>query len=575
MRTGLTVALACVLAVGLSAQKNLPEVRHSAQAYHLAPLMITANTNRVAVDVVVRRQDGALVPGLSEQDFQVYDDGRVRALTGFLVARAAASEEKRAAEAAAAATVTAAPVRSVALFFDDVNTDKGDLAHARNAAERFVREALEPNDRVAIFTASDEQSLNFTADKRKLRAAIAKLTTHPRHDRRFGTCPHLTPYQAYQIIRVQGGMALQAAIAEKQACDKQNGIENNDGTEAYTGNNGIPGFDNQSFQIMADAQTIWGETRAASHDTLMAIQDVVNFLGRQPGRRMLLLASGGFLTGSLGYVRANIVQAALHDGVVINSLDARGLYTEGPGRGADYVGDVTKLPLPTYFYEESSHMGEQMAQEEALADLAESTGGLFFHNNNDLTVGFDRLGLIPAITYELTFSPGAIAHDGKFHKIKVELMPKSKDIIQARPGYYAPQPASGASLQSAMDAAMRSQASETGLAAAVYPHPQSGGVRIQVHFDTAQLPFKKQQGREQLDLRFIAGLFNAQGQFVVGKQANMELALKEATWKHLQQEGMNVDLSLKSAAGNYRLRVVVATAPSGRVYAGSQAVSVP
>lgn len=572
------MAVLAVLAMGAGAQKNLPEVRSRAHAYHLAPLVITANTNRVAVDVVVRKQDGSLVRGLTESDFQVYDDGHERALTGFFVTHAppppSVKMQARTEREAQPATA-AAPERSVVLYFDDVNTDKGDLAHARNAAERFVSEVLEPSDRVAIFTASDEQSLNFTQDKSKLLAAIARLTTHPRHDRRFGSCPHITPYQAYQIIQVQGGMALQAAIAEKQACDKQNGIENNDGTEAYTGNNGIPGFDNQSFQVMADAQTIWGETRAASHDTLKSIEDVVNFLGRQPGHRMLLLASGGFLTGSLGYLRADIVQAALRDGVVINALDARGLYTEGPGRGADYVGDVAKLPLPTYFYEESSHMGEQMAQEEALADLAESTGGLFFHNNNDLTIGFDRLGLIPAITYELTFSPGNIAQDGKFHKLKVAIAPKAKDIIQARPGYYAPMPAKGTSLQSAMDAAMRSDGSEHGLPAAVLPEAENGGVRIRVHFDTEGLHFEKQHGRERLDLVFTAGLFDAQGKFVVGKQAEMDMALKDQTWQHLLRQGMNVDMSLKAHAGVYRLRMVAAASPSGRLYASSQAVKVP
>ncbi|MGH9413242.1 MAG: hypothetical protein ACRD0Y_05825, partial [Terriglobales bacterium] len=216
------------------------------------------------------------------------------------------------------------------------------------------------------------------------------------------------------------------------------------------------------------------------------------------------------------------------------------------------------------------------AQEEALADLAESTGGLFFHNNNDLTVGFQRLGLVPAVTYELTFAPGAIAHDGKFHKVKVKLTPKTKDIIQARPGYYAPQPGtSAAAVQAAMDAAMHTTGNENGLAAALYPHAENGGVRLQVHFDAARLPFQKQHGRRALKLIFIAGLFNAQGQFVVGKQAGMAMALKDATWQRLVRAGLNIDLSLKAHAGAYRLRLVVAAAATGALYATSQPVSIP
>ncbi|MGH9485079.1 MAG: VWA domain-containing protein, partial [Terriglobales bacterium] len=255
MRMGVIAVLSWALVVGLSAQKNVAEVQHSTRAYHLAPLVIAAATDRVAVDVVVRQPNGAVVAGLPQSDFRVYDDGQERRLSGFVVVRggAAATAPAVAAEGArpGAAAAAGGRARSVVLFFDDVNTGKGDLEHARNAAERFVSEALEPRDRVAIFTASGKQSLNFTHNKAKLLAAIGKLTTHPRHERRFGMCPHITPFQAYQIIRLQGGMALTAAIAEKQACDKQQGIENNDGTEAYTGNNGIPGFDNQSFQIMA------------------------------------------------------------------------------------------------------------------------------------------------------------------------------------------------------------------------------------------------------------------------------------------------------------------------------------
>ncbi len=562
------------MALAVASAGAQQEVRSSSQAYKLAPLLITTATNRVAVDVVVRQTNGQVVSGLARSDFQVLDNGHARPLTGFFVVKGPQPPPPTAAAqpAPTAATVSsaaAAPPRSVALFFDDVNTDKGDLVHARHAAQRFVTEALGPNDRVAIFTASDRQSLGFTHNKSKLLATIARLTVHPRHDRRFGTCPHITPFQAYQIIRIQGGMALKAAIAEKQACDEQDGVENNDGTEAYTGNNGIPGFDNQSFQIMADAQTIWEETRAASHDTLASIGDVVDYLARQPGRRMLLLASGGFLSSTLGNLRQNVIDQALRSGVVINSLDARGLYTEGPGRGISYVGDLPKLPLPTYFYEESSHLGAQMAQEEAMADLAESTGGLFFHNNNDLTVGFDRLGLIPSITYELTFAPGDIAHDGKFHKIKVDLTPKAKDIIQARPGYYAPLPDSGTTLQDRLDAAMHTSAPENGLAATVSRQAERGAVRVNVHFDATRLPFARQHGRRHLDLIFIAGLFNPQGKFITGKRAEMDMALKDQTWEYLLAHGLNINLTLKAAAGTYTLRLVVGN-PGGQIFANSQ-----
>lgn len=573
MRTAAVVFCSCVLAAAAIGQ-SAPEVRSSSHPYQLAPFVFSTAARRVAVDVVVRKTDGALVPGLTRNDFRIEDNGHPRALSGFIVVHGPRAPRPSVAPAAESLSQARSPnegsPRSVALFFDDVNTNKGDLAHARNAAERFISEALDPSDWVAIFTASGRQSLPFTQNPAQLLATIARLTVHPRHDRRFGTCPHITPYQAYQIVRLQGGMALQAALAEKQACDVQNGL-----VDDYSGASSVPGFDNQSFQVMADANAIWDETRAASRDTLASIEDVVAFLGQQPGRRMLLVASGGFLTGTLGAMRSDIVQQALQSRVVINSLDARGLYTEAPGRGPDYVPDVSELPLPTYFYEESSHLGEQMAQEEPLADLAESTGGLFFHNNNDLTVGFRRLGLIPAITYELTFDPGAIAHDGSFHKIKVTLVPKSNAIIQARPGYYAPAPTSSINIQATLDNAMRASTSDAGLPATISPQPESGGLRINIHFDAAHMPFQNEKGRRRLNLIFIAGLFNPAGKFIVGKQADMDMALKSATYEHLLAQGLNVNLSLQAPRGAYRLRVVIADASGAHLFAASQGMTIP
>jgi Mg-chelatase subunit ChlD len=70
--------------------------------------------------------------------------------------------------------------RYVALLFDDVHIRQGDLSHARVAAERFVRDALQPGDRVAIFTTSETEVLAFTTDAAKLIGAIEKLSAHPR-----------------------------------------------------------------------------------------------------------------------------------------------------------------------------------------------------------------------------------------------------------------------------------------------------------------------------------------------------------------------------------------------------------
>lgn len=64
---------------------------------------------------------------------------------------------------------------------------------------------------------------------------------------------------------------------------------------------------------------------------------------------------------------------------------------------------------------------EQQANRDVLADLADATGGFFFHNNNDLDEGFRRLAGRPEFSYLLGFSPQNLKLDGKYHKLKVTL----------------------------------------------------------------------------------------------------------------------------------------------------------
>ena len=54
-------------------------------------------------------------------------------------------------------------------------------------------------------------------------------------------------------------------------------------------------------------------------------------LAKMPGRRMVLMASSGLITGDMEQEGDAVVSEAVHNGVIINSLDAKGLYAEAPG----------------------------------------------------------------------------------------------------------------------------------------------------------------------------------------------------------------------------------------------------
>ncbi|MGH9393719.1 MAG: VWA domain-containing protein, partial [Terriglobales bacterium] len=587
----------CVVALILLslgwAQTPQREVRVSGGAYRLPPPRFSAQSDLVEVEVVVRDAKGEPIAGLQLPDFRLTDNGHARQLSAFSVSTApgpaALKPGPHPNPAAAAATAPAAVMpRALELFFDDVNTGKNDLGNARNAALRFAREALTPADRVAIYTASTDGELGFTRDRGKLNAAIAAIAPHPRQSKYGldGVCPRMTPYQAYLIANHLDPAALAAAMAEKLECDQRIGIVD-DGTSGYTGGHvagGIAGSDNDSEQVVAQAIGEWDQARGVSQDAQAAILAGIEDLARQPGSRVLLLASDGFISEgtALEQQQEHIVSAALRANIVMDALDAQGLFSSGPGRSLSDQDDMGVLPLAGYIFDETRKLPQQQEARQAMANFAQSTGGLFFHDNNDLTLGFERLGMVPEVTYHLAFSAGDVLHDGKFHPLKVELAPHvsgadqgtdhgtDHGTIQARPGYFAPLPDdSVASLRTQMDDAMRSSSSQPEAGLEIQAQAGAGRERVSFGFDLRQIPFISKRGHHIQDLYFIAGLFDAQGQFVTGKQGEMDLELQDATWKRMLAEGLNANLSLAAPPGSYRLRVVVAEFSDGKIAAAS------
>ena len=128
----------------------------------------------------------------------------------------------------------------------------------------------------------------------------------------------------------------------------------------------------------------------------------------------------------------DLTESALRSQIVVNTLDVRGLYTPVPAPNQAHPAN----PVVRFRYDRE----EAAAQGEVMASLAYSTGGTFFHNNNDLDEGFRRTADAPEYIYVLGFSPPKL--DGKFHKLKVKLNTTTKLTVQAREGYYALKPAS-------------------------------------------------------------------------------------------------------------------------------------
>ena len=92
-----------------------------------------------------------------------------------------------------------------------------------------------------------------------------------------------------------------------------------------------------------------------------------------------------------------------------------------------------------------------MVMDEAMANLSQGTGGVLFHNNNDLNAGFRETSVAPEVTYRMSFSPEGVTADGGYHKLQVKLAHAASYSVEARPGYFAPEEAASQKLRESLD----------------------------------------------------------------------------------------------------------------------------
>ena len=590
-----------------SAQTLSPgEVHISSRPYRLQSAVLRAESRLVQIDTVIRDINGRPVGGLTKDDFLLLDSGHPRDILEFSVETSSEpslspakpkSPSPRTASPTQPAPVqpvspTAAPYvpRWIVLFFDDINTLPGDLSHAKIAANRFIKEAGISGDRIAVFTSSRGQILDFTHSSDAVLEAAAKVEPHPRKSPGgLLPCPRMTAYEAYEIVS-NNQEALRAKVEEAchcsgaQACDVsqvapgQMLTPNARGAENPYGGSGV--LSDTIVSVQEQSQGTWAQARLASQATLDSVRGSLDRLAQLPGKRILLLASAGFLSGDLDQEKDAIIDEALHDGVVINSLDAKGVYSENPETPYNETVQTSDLEhqVLSDVYEIQS-LGDRLDSEDsAMARFAESTGGLLYRNNNDLDYGFRELGLVPAYAYELGFVPD---EDGKYHTIKVKLTNVKHDFIQARPGYFAPtkagsEPTAADKVDAEMlDSDERSDFQVTVRGALGAMKSGQRDVTVQTHVDISKLPFEKQKDRHDEKLTFIAGLFDPQGKFITGKQAEMDLALKQDSFERFSKTGVTGAMSLEAPPGNYRLRVVVQEAVKGEIAATTQKIQVP
>jgi VWFA-related protein len=538
-----------------------------------AQATFVSKVNLVPVTVVVRDDRGRAIGNLTKEDFRLTDNGKPQFISRFSVESPATPVvlEKETGDPDAPKPADGSPLviatRFVAYLFDDVHSAWEDLARARDGAAKQIATSILATDRAAIYTTSGQTMLEFTNDQAQIQETLLRLQPRPIGGGATSSleCPMVSYYAADLLINKDDREAWQTYIAETYTCAHLD-----------------PTITPESVPRAMVQNTAMRALSSGTHETRISLDvlgKVVRRISAMPGQRSIILASPGFLTLDDHQDVSDIISKAIRAKVIIGALDARGLWTE-PGYSA---ADPTPAGGPNVLVVTGrySHF-EAQAQEDVLAEIASSTGGIFIHNTNDLAGGFKRLGAAPEFVYVLGFTPASLKSDGKFHSLKIALKDPKGLALQARRGYYAPKREAGEAEQARQDIEDAVFSREVVKDFPVELHTQffkpsenEAKLSVLARVDVKRLKFRFEDGRYRNSLKVVTALFDTGGNYISASEKVVDFRLLESTMQKRLNNGLTIKTSFDVKAGSYVVRLVARDSEGQLMAAENGAVEIP
>jgi VWFA-related protein len=519
-------------------------------------------TVKVPVDVVVLNatitdKQGNPVKDLTVDDFKVYEDGKPQPIHTFALESYKATQitDKTGKVISPDGTTTqeeASQARLISLVIDDITVSSQEMnVRTIDAMRKFVEQDLGPGDQVAILSASGRVQFPFISDKAQLLDQVNGL--HQKLDRgpiSRNDCPEMPESQAMDIVEDRpGNRALQVAVTEMNICENRRTTD-------------VP-EQMMIARVRALASGQHEEIQYRNRLLLGTLRQHLRSLRHFEAKKSLILFSDGFIPDQLRYELQEVVDLALRVGAIFNTIDARGLYTTNYG-AKDRVTVGNTVETSTILAQKPLIRSEDMRrQEEPLEQLAHETGGIFFHNNNDLGAGLGQIINNQSFYYVLTYATPSPKADGRYHKVKLEISRPGLQVTY-RKGYYAPKEQLTFERRKKEDIMEALQApgnlNEIPIQLS-YNYFQVDEARYQIALLTKVniqgLQFLEEDARHKNLFNLIVVAFDEHDTYVDGLEKSMELNLTDPSYAAMLNYGFTSKVDIKVSPGRYKIRAVV------------------
>ena len=538
--------------------------------------VIRIKTELVQTDVVVTDKNDSIVVDLKLEDFELFENGKKQDLQFMEFVSVDAPGGKQRNEPVKIAPdvdtsvprdLTAKDVRRVIAFVvDDVTIPAEDNFRVRQMLLDFVDNKMADGDLVAIVRTVGGKGLleQFTADRQILRRAISQLGVR-------SVPPHL------------------AFTGDADRVVPPSPLADTTSTETLASNTDFDGPNEGTNQI----------PRAIL--ALSVSNYVIDSLRQIPGRKSLVLLSGGLplfdlsrtgsIGGDIGQLFRRLTDNATRSGVVINTMDVRGLEAAGvvarfedtPGRsalgGGTFAGNDVSTVGRGY---DRALLGERSLTEQlTLRQLADRTGGISVVNSNNFSGGLEKILNRSRGYYRLAYRPSE-PFDNKFHHVTIKVSRKGVNTYAAA-GFYAREDKSSEALtredeiiRTAMSPlAKRDLDIATELQYKFLPdnHAQ---LDINTFIDAHKLQFvRSSDGKYQASFDIAGFVFDQLGRSRGGISQTVTAVLSEGEYQRAVASGLSYTASTKAPPGYYQVRLVAREVSTGKIGSVSRYFEVP